>query len=120
MHILQKKVPNIHLLKKPLVFKHPIHFFRKSSALLEKFIFTEILCFLWNPDSLPPVVPILSQLNPVNTFSHYFPKIHSNIILLYAPTPSIWFIPFRFPKQNSGHISYLKHTCCMSPPFHPP
>jgi len=28
-----------------------------------------------------PLVPVLSQINPVQIFLPYFPKIHSNIIL---------------------------------------
>jgi hypothetical protein len=27
-----------------------------------------------------PLIPILSQMNPVHTFPPYFPKIHSNIV----------------------------------------
>jgi hypothetical protein len=34
----------------------------------------------------PPLVPILTQMIPVYTFSPSFPKIHSNIII--PPTPS--------------------------------
>jgi hypothetical protein len=37
--------------------------------------------------SLPPI-SILSQMNPFHTFSLYFPKIHSNIILPSTPMSS--------------------------------
>jgi hypothetical protein len=53
---------------------------------------SQIPRLLWNPKvhyrvhNSPPLVPVLSQINRVDNFLTYFPKIRSNIILpIYAP-----------------------------------
>jgi len=53
---------------------------------------------LWNPKVHYRVsqVSILRHIQPVHNFPHYFPKIHSNVILLSMPRSSEWSLPFRF------------------------
>jgi hypothetical protein len=48
----------------------------------------------------PPLVPILSQMNPVYTSTPYFPKINSNIIFPSSPTSSECSLAFRFTDQS--------------------
>jgi hypothetical protein len=60
------------------------------------------------PHSKVPVpVPILSHLDPVNTPTSHFLKIHLNIILPYRPGSPKWSLFFRFPQQPE-HITEFK------------
>jgi hypothetical protein len=57
----------------------------------------------------PPPVPILSQMNPIDIFTTYCPRIHLNIILPFTPSSSNWCLPFRFSIQNFAGIFRLPY-----------
>jgi len=43
---------------------------------------------------LPPLHPILSQLNPVHPINPCLPKVHINVILPPTPGSSQWSLPY--------------------------
>jgi hypothetical protein len=76
---------------------------------------TQIPCLLWNTKVLyhvykgQPGVPILCQMNPVNTQTPYFLKIHVNITLPSTTRSPKLSLPFRLSNQN--------FVCISSPRF---
>ena len=84
----------------------------------------EILRILWNPKvhhhihKCPPLVPILSPLDPLHTSTSHFLKIRLNIILQSAPGSLKRSLTLRFPHQKPSCNSALPHTCYMPLPSH--
>jgi len=56
------------------------------------------------------LVPVLSHMNPVHTFTPYFPKIHSNINFLSMPLCYKCYLPFIFSYKNFVYALLLSHA----------
>ena len=84
----------------------------------------EIPRLLWNPKihyrlhECPPPLPILSQLDPVQTPTSHFLKIYLNIILPLKLGSPKWSHCLRFSHQYSVYASPLSHTLFMPRPSH--
>jgi len=83
---------------------------RSSSEADSSSASQEIPCLLLNPRFISvhnlPLVPIISQKNPVHTLPSYFFQIHFSIILPLMP--------------RSSKCSFSLSHMLLDPPFHPP
>ena len=84
----------------------------------------EMLRILWNPTvhynnhKNPPLVTILSHIDPVHSVSIYFLKFCVNIILPSTPSSSKWSLSLMFPHQKPcmhlHSLPYVPHALPIS------
>jgi hypothetical protein len=66
----------------------------------------------------PPLVSILSQINPAHIIPSYLSKIQLNIILPPMSRSYKWSLSFWLSHQNLTCILLLPHACYMPCPSH--
>jgi hypothetical protein len=67
-----------------------------------------------------PLVPILSQINPIHPIPSCLSKIHFNIVQLPTPWSLQWSLSFWLSRQYPIGIPLLPHSCYMPYLSHPP
>jgi hypothetical protein len=60
-----------------------------------------------------PLIPILTQMNPIHNFLIYSTKTHTKIVLASTPMSLDWSLLYRYSDKNVILISYLIHPCYM-------
>ena len=59
----------------------------------------------------PPLVPVLSQSNPLQVLPTYFLKTHFAIIIPSTPWSSVWSLSLKFFHHTQSATLFPPHTC---------
>jgi hypothetical protein len=85
----------------------------------------ELPSILWNPKvqyrvkKSPPLVSILSYINPVHTIPSYHSNINFNIVHPPTSWSSQWSLSLWLSHQYPTRIPFLPHSCYIPCPSHP-
>jgi hypothetical protein len=75
---------------------------------------------LYRVHKSPPLVPILKQIDLVDTTPSYVTKVHFNIVHPPTSWSSQWSLSYWLFHQQSIYIPLLPHSCYMTCPHHLP